>query len=491
MARELGWSGAGLRAGARRHALFLVVLAGGVALRVLTQIAYWPALFFEDSYWYLDNVDELDPGYPRPIGYPLVLRLLLQAPDFVIIPATQHLLGLGMGMIIYVLLLRWGAWRWLAALAAVPVLWSGYQLQIEHQPLSDPWFQALVLLALALLAWRPSTGPAVPAAALAGLLLGASVAVRLIGQPLVIPAVLAVLAMARGWRRRIGGALALALAFAIPLGGYMAYYEHHYGEYKLTDMNGVIQYARVARFADCDRIPSLPAYERPLCPQRPPAQRLPTNAYVWSPQSPARQYVPPPGMDKTEVVTDFTRRVILHQPVDFLSAWLHDFTRGFYPTKTTHVGEVPVDMWHFPMEFRGWGVGRDPNATVQAFGSSGAYLNEPLARFLRSYQLTVGYTPGTILGVALVAGAAGAVGAGQARRSGMRGVCFLFTASGGGLLLASAAFEFSWRYQLPGLVLLPVAGVLGLVAMFGGTREPPRPTSPQGAGRPPGRRGDP
>jgi hypothetical protein len=33
------------------------------------------------------------------------------------------------------------------------------------------------------------------------------------------------------------------------------------------------------------------------------------------------------------------------------------------------------------------------------------------------------------------------------------------------ILLASAAFEFSWRYQLPGIVLLPFAGVLGITAL--------------------------
>jgi len=33
------------------------------------------------------------------------------------------------------------------------------------------------------------------------------------------------------------------------------------------------------------------------------------------------------------------------------------------------------------------------------------------------------------------------------------------------LLLASDAYEFSWRYQLPALVLLPPAGILGAAAI--------------------------
>ena len=33
------------------------------------------------------------------------------------------------------------------------------------------------------------------------------------------------------------------------------------------------------------------------------------------------------------------------------------------------------------------------------------------------------------------------------------------------LLLSSDAYEFSWRYQLPAVVMLPVAGALGLTAL--------------------------
>jgi glycosyltransferase involved in cell wall biosynthesis len=42
----------------------------------------------------------------------------------------------------------------------------------------------------------------------------------------------------------------------------------------------------------------------------------------------------------------------------------------------------------------------------------------------------------------------------------------------GTVLLTAAAFEFSWRYQLPGLVLLPMAGALGVTAFTGPLRRP-------------------
>ena len=44
--------------------------------------------------------------------------------------------------------------------------------------------------------------------------------------------------------------------------------------------------------------------------------------------------------------------------------------------------------------------------------------------------------------------------------------CLLFFASAAALLLVSDLFEFSWRYQLPVLVTLVPAGVLGLSVLF-------------------------
>ena len=48
------------------------------------------------------------------------------------------------------------------------------------------------------------------------------------------------------------------------------------------------------------------------------------------------------------------------------------------------------------------------------------------------------------------------------------------------LLVSSDAFEFSWRYQLPAVVLLPLAGALGMTALIRGRAQgqtvPPRGT---------------
>ena len=71
------------------------------------------------------------------------------------VAAVQHLLGLGMAVALYVLLLRRGSPRWLAALATAPVLLDAYQLQMEQTVMPDVLFEAPLVAGLAALLWRP------------------------------------------------------------------------------------------------------------------------------------------------------------------------------------------------------------------------------------------------------------------------------------------------------------------------------------------------
>jgi EamA domain-containing membrane protein RarD len=50
--------------------------------------------------------------------------------------------------------------------------------------------------------------------------------------------------------------------------------------------------------------------------------------------------------------------------------------------------------------------------------------------------------------------------------TGLAGACALVTLAAVVLLVSSDAFEFSWRYQLPAVVMLPLAGALGLTALI-------------------------
>ena len=172
-----------------------MLLAAGLVLRVLAELAYRPALFYIDSPRYLFNADGMDP-----VGYKGPLRAILAVANFDTVTAVQHLLGLAMAVVIYVLLRRRGVNRWLAALAMAPVLLDGYQLQSEQSIMPGTWFEALIVAGLAILLWRPGTGWRRLLAA--GVLLGASATVAQVGEALLLPAVLFVLVA----RRRLAAA---------------------------------------------------------------------------------------------------------------------------------------------------------------------------------------------------------------------------------------------------------------------------------------------
>src|ERR1700727_1119406 len=123
-----------------------------------------------------------------------------------------------MSVLIYVLLLRRGTSRWLAALAIAPVLLDAYQLQDEQAIMPGIWFQALIVARLAVALWRP--GLSGRRAAAAGVLLGTSAIFAQVGEAMIFPALLLALTVGGGWRRVAGRAGALIVAFALPIAAY-------------------------------------------------------------------------------------------------------------------------------------------------------------------------------------------------------------------------------------------------------------------------------
>ena len=117
-----------------------------------------------------------------------------------------------------------------------------------------------------------------------------------------------------------------------------------------------------------------------------------------------------------------------------------------------------------------------------------AQVNRPIAEFLRSYQLDGGYTPGPLLALCLLAGLAGSLVllrrrlSARTRQLGL--ACLLFTGAAVFVLFAPDVYEFSWRYQLPAVVTLVPAGVLGaatLLSLRGWGRTGPTSTGPASA----------
>src|SRR5215831_9571521 len=453
----------------RRHWLAAALLAAGLVLRVLTQVAYRPALFYIDTTRYLYDAQGMDP-----VGYKGPLRAILLVANFDAVAAVQHLLGLAMAVVIYVLLLRRGTSRWLAALAIAPVLLDAYQLQTEQMVMPGVWFEALIVAGLAILLWQPRVSW--PRAVAAGVVLGTSATFAQVGEVLILPALVYLLVAGGGWRRIIGQAAALCAAFALPI---LAYCTGSYvltGDFFLSHSGVTSFYGRMAAAADCTTI-TLPPAERGMCPTTA-QQAMGPDWLEYGPGSPIRPYYSDLPRDETDgMISDFNHRVLTQQPLRVLAAYSRDVVKLFALTRTTSPGDTPISRWQFQTTFPYY----PPHATMQIvktavdrFGGGSPAVWRPAAGFLRSYQLGGGYTPGPLMAVFGLAGLAGSAAA-LRRRADPRTrqlalACLLFFTSAVSVLLASDLFEFSWRYQLYGLVTVAPAGALGISVIIGSIR---------------------
>ena len=151
----------------RSHGWLLGLLAVGAALRLMTVLAYRPALFFGDSWGYIYTAfsgHTLGAGSPamsnyRPSGYPFLLWVLSSpGRNLVQLVVVQHLAGLVTGALIYVALSRARIARWLAAVAAALVLLDGYAVALEQYVMADTFFALTVLVGCLVLVWPALAG---------------------------------------------------------------------------------------------------------------------------------------------------------------------------------------------------------------------------------------------------------------------------------------------------------------------------------------------
>ena len=469
---------------ARRHWLLTLLLVAGLALRVLVQIAYRPALF------YIDSIKYLYGAYPGndPPGYQFFLKAFLSVGNLDMVAALQHILGLGMAIALYALLLRRGVPRWLAALATAPVLLDGYQLQMEQTVMPDVLFEVLLVAGLVLLLWRDK--PGLWALAVAGLLLGLAPTLWQPGEIVLLPVVIYAAIMASGWRARLGHAALIGVAFLVPIVAVSARNDVVLHDFSLAPAAGSTIYGRMAYAADCSTL-KLPPLERPLCVPRAEALKWGPDNLDHATYSPLKNLVLPPGVSERSEVDKFAKQVIEQQPLRVIGSVLSDAIKVFAVHRVTSAGDTPIWRWQFQTGYpqyapyvtvkNGLIQFADQNKFQQVvvlgnglnFGGGPPKVVKPIATFLRAYQLDGGYTPGPLLLFTLITGLIGSLFL-LVRRKYLdeRGwqtarACCLVLASGVLLLLLSDTFEFSWRYQLPALMTLPPAGALGITVMIG------------------------
>ena len=456
---RVDWGHGGLSLAARvlrRHWIFVVLLVLGAGLRAVVLTAYHPTLIFPDSVRYLQYAHNFaggrwSPDALRQSGYSVLIIPVAALHDLWLIPVTQHLAGLATAVLVYAVLIRFGARTWVAALATIPVFFDPLQLVLEQYVLTDVWTMLLVMGALVLLVWRRQ-GPAIPAVAVAGLLLGVAVTFRDQELIMIVPAA-GYLLLFRG--RRVTRLAALGGCFLVPVAGYLGWFAAAHGQANFTTFDGAFLYGRVAGFADCRGL-NLPAYDRPLCPAEPPAQRV-ADFYTWNPSSSQWTFTPPAGQTRDAVVRDFSLRILRHQPAAYAEAVIRDYGYGFSPVRGPGPERYSPAYLEFQTHVR---PDRQAYASIAALGYPAPEVRAGPAAFLAAYGRWF-YLPGPLFTAGLVLALGGLVfGRGEKK------ALLLFTTSAVLILLPPAMFAtFDWRYQLPQLSLIPVAAVLGAKAI--------------------------
>ncbi|MFC6878359.1 MULTISPECIES: hypothetical protein [Actinomadura] len=444
------------RAMAGGNAVFAVILGAGVLLRVVAMIGYRPALWFNDSYDYVRIGNAPFPHPLRSEGYGIALWLLRPFHSLGLVVALQHLMIVAVAVFAYRALVRdFGVRKRWAAAATAPLLLDGNQIELEHLLLSDTLFTALIVVAVLLLA-RPGAAGWRQAAVVGGLL-GAATLTRTVGGPLIVLAMLFLLVRRARWV----SVAVLALAFAVPVGGYAVWFHAEHGRYSLTQADGVFLWGRTSAFADCSkRMPSGDLVY--MCPPKPPEERGSSSNQIWVEGSPTgwrNGYAFTPEMN--DRAGRFAMWAIREQPVDYVKAVAYDFFvrtfswyRSGYPTPGT------AAKYKFPKRAERMkdlpvigGGSRFSVVREYEHGSGRTRIVRPFSDVVRVYQEVVNVR-GTMLGLVLVFGAAGLVRGRRRGRPGRRGrpESGLFWLSGVALLaVPPVTADFDYRYVLPAM----------------------------------------
>ncbi len=428
-----------------------------VVVRVLVQAAFPLAFVFSDGPTYLSLVDSLTPSPDRTVGYGVLLGALAELTRALwLVSFTQHVLGLATAVVLYLLMRRWNVSGRLATAATLPVLFDGMQLVLEHAVLSDVLFNFVVVSAVAVLGW--SRRPGVGAAVLAGLLLGTAVLVRVTGAPMVVAGVVFCLLAAPTVRARLVTALVLVLGFTVPLVAYASWYHEEQGRWTLTESGGRALYMRTTTFVDCSRL-DLPAYQLRLCPREPLGERRDPTYYGWHDTEGSLALDPPLGTTPDEAKREFALAAIAEQPGAYATVVVRDFVSAFVP--------VRMDLFEYDTTYK-WYLSHyneyvSTDWTRPAYAAHGGeqpYTRQPFGTLMAAYGFVV-YLWGPLVLALLVVSVSGLVRRVPPGRPDSRPLLFLLTSLAVGLVLVpDLTAQFTWRYQLPAVVLLPVAAAL-------------------------------
>jgi hypothetical protein len=417
--------------GVARHGGLVGVLVVGAIIRVAVARMGVPSVY-QDSLIYLRLAKNAPFGFSalRPNGYPLLIRVLsVGTGNLRWITDLQHVAGLALGVLVYLLLVRLGTRRWLAAVAVAVVVIDAYGVALETDVLSETFFTVSVTASVVLVA---ATRRGTPALVASGLLLALAVVTRAVGI-FAVPVWLAYVGLlGLGWRR----ALVAVAAVVVPVLGYCTFHSVHGGSFGFTDGDGWFLYAKVGPIIDCSHA-HVPPATLSLC--HGPTVSDP-DFYLFSRASPAQQlfFGPVGDVDVDTAITpasdrllrDFSLGVIRAHPLAYMRLVSSDVVHYLGPKK------APVEL--------------------SLYGSHGS-LEDRYGRYV--------HVPWWLVPAATAV----ALGALVTRQAHRLEIGLLVGMAWALLVGSSATAGFNPRYTIPLVPLLVCAAALGAEVLVAGT----------------------
>jgi hypothetical protein len=479
-----------LRSLIARDPLFATALTAGAVLRLVAMLGYPGALWFSgDSYVYVGAALRPRPDLSKTTGYSLFLRALLPFHSFTLVTGVQHLMGLAIAVMIYLLARRAGVSKRWSTIATLPVLLDGFEIEDEHMIMAEALFTTLVMVAMLLILWRYRTWWVTALAA--GLLIGYAVDVRSEGLPLLV--LFPLFMVWRGWRSWRGwlAVVSMTVGCAAPVVAYAAWFHEWNGSYNLTQSAGFYAWGRVSSFAECSAI-NPPADEVKFCPSGPPSSRTAPGDYIWHAPQVHQDLLPgsPVSVTNNNLLENFAIRAVLAQPFGYAKAVIKGLALAVEWPRQKYPDPGTVSYYYFRLQPQYipnnhvWIKGGTAYQDAVRYGhASPSTVVEPFAALISLYERII-YTYGPLFGLIVLAGLGGLVRIEGLRERRPRLVWSRRTGSmmpwvTGVVLLVFpiAAADFDYRYLLPVLPFVCLAAGLGFAPAR--VRPAPEPTVPQ------------
>ena len=132
-------------------AVLCLLLILGLAARIYFMLVWQPAItgYSDSGIYFQDAYQGIWSDPVRTVGYGMFLTVLHAiTPHLLLVTAVQHLMGLGVAVLLFLTTRRIGGPVWLGLVPAAIVALGGDELFIEHAALSETVYILLVSLML-------------------------------------------------------------------------------------------------------------------------------------------------------------------------------------------------------------------------------------------------------------------------------------------------------------------------------------------------------